>query len=504
MLNRRDLWLIPALVVLAHVAVLNGYGWFRDEFYYLACAAHLDFGYVDHPSLSILPLWLVKATVGDSLIALRLLAALAMGGATWAIGRLTMELGGGAFARILAMTSAAIAPVALALGSYYSMNALDMLVWALGSWAFVRAIGCDTTRDWALLGLVIGLGIENKISALWLLGGLGAGIIVTEPRRLVTRGPWVAGAIAAALSLPYLVWQIQHGWPTLEFMRNAAGGKMAVQSARSFIAAQILNMHPIALPMWLAGLVALIARPTHRASRMLGVMFIAVLVLLIANATSRASYLAPAYAPLLAAGACWWEPRIVHRARWVRTAAIAVIVALGAVTAPLAMPVLSADAYLKYASALGQSPATEEKKALSDMPQFFADRFGWQEWARGVAAVYQSLSPDDQRTATIYASNYGEAGAIDVLGPPLGLPPARSGHNNYWYWGPGPANGGPVIALLPLESRRSLEQRFESVELAGTIGCVHCMPYENHRPIFVCRRPRQTLADVWARVKHFD
>lgn len=492
------------LVVLAHALVLTQYGWFRDEFYYLACARHLDYGYVDHPALSILPLWLVQRVLGDSLVAMRLLAALALGATTWLVGRLARALGGGAFAATVAMTCAAIAPVYLALGSYYSMNAFETMFWALACWLLLRAMATDTPASWVALGLACGLGVENKISMTWLMGGLGLGLLLVEPRRLLTRGPWLAAACAAALCVPYVVWQVQHDWATLEFMREASQGKMQAQAPLSFLGQQVLNMHPATLPVWLAGLWVLLARPPLRSARLLGIAFVAVTALLLANATSRPSYLAPAFAPLLAAGGCWWETRLRARSPRARQVRLAVLVLLGVVTAPLAMPVLPVELYIRYARLLGQNPGTDEKKDIAELPQFYADRFGWREWTDAVAAVVQALPRADQDAAVIVASNYGEAGALQVLGRDRGLPPVVSGHNNYWLWGPGDRRGDVVVALLPASSRHELERLFTSVEQVGTIDCAYCMPYEDQRPIFVGRGPRAPLAALWPRLKHFD
>src|SRR5262245_2847710 len=163
---------VPALVVLFHVLFLRGYGWFRDEFYYYACARHLAFGYVDHPALSIVPLWIVRALVGDSLFAARLLAALASGAVVAVVGLTARDMGGGRFAQTLAMVCAAEAPVYLAIGSFYSMNVFDVLVWAIAAWFVVRLVNAPTLSRWIALGIALGLGVENKISVLWLIGGL--------------------------------------------------------------------------------------------------------------------------------------------------------------------------------------------------------------------------------------------------------------------------------------------------------------------------------------------
>ena len=501
----RTTWLgdrpwIPLTVVLAHAVVLTQYGWFRDEFYYLACAEHLDYGFVDHPALPMLPLWVVRATVGDSLIALRLIAAGMMGLTVWVIGRIAEELGGGRYAATLAMTCAAIAPVFLALGSYYSMNAFEAFFWALACWLLLRAMRSESLGSWVALGSACGLGFENKISMLWLMGGLALGLLVVAPKRLRSRGPWLAAACAATLLVPYVVWQVQHDWATLEFIRMASSGKMVAQTPGAFLGAQITNMHPVTMPVWLMGLWFLLVRPSGRGARILGVAVLAVAVLLVLNSTSRPSYLAPAFAPLFAAGACWWEPRLRERAR---RAVLCGLVLSGLVVAPFGMPVLPVETFVRYAAALGQTPSTDEKKELADLPQFYADRFGWPQWVDAVTAAYRSLPPAEQRAAVIFASNYGEAGALTVLGRDNGLPPIVSGHNSYWLWGPGERRGDVVLALVPA-SRGRLEQAFESVEQVAVITCDHCIPYENHRPIYVCRGPRQTLAARWRDLKHFD
>jgi hypothetical protein len=160
------------------------------------------------------------------------------------------------------------------------------------------------------------------------------------------------------------------------------------------------------------------------------------------------------------------------------------------------------DAYVRYAALLGQKPSTDEKKAVGDLPQFYADRFGWNELVAATAAAYQSLDAAERKVAVVLTSNYGEAGAIDLLGRASGLPYAVSGHNNYWLWGPAGFTGDVLIVVQA--SRGRLDERFADVRQVATIECQHCMPYQNHRPVFVCRQPRQTLAALWPRLKHFD
>jgi hypothetical protein len=319
---------------------------------------------------------------------------------------------------------------------------------------------------------------------------------------LLTPGPWIAAAIAVLLALPYAVWQVLNGWPTVEFIRRASADKMIAQAPWDFLMSQVSDMHPLTLPVWLGGLWFLLFDRRGRRYRSLGVMYLCVLALLIINSTSRPEYLSPAYTALFAGGAIWLEQLFARTGRILQPIAIAVLVAGGLITAPLAMPMLPVDTYVRYAAAMGDEPSTAEKKELGNLGQFYADRFGWDELVAAATQAYRSLTADEQRVAAIFTSNYGEAGAIDVLGRAAGLPFAISGHNNYWLWGPKGHTGDVVIALTP--SRERLEMRFEDVRQVGTIDCRHCMPYQNHRAVFVCRRPRQTLTALWPQVKHFD
>jgi len=493
--------LIPPAVFVLLVASALGDHYFRDEFYYLACSRRLAWGYVDHPPLSIALLWLVRHVVGDSLLALRVAAAAIAASTVWLTGSIARRIGASAYGETVAMTAVALAPVLLASASFYSMNVLDILVWTLGARLLVDILDAPSTGRWIALGVVLGLGLENKISVLWLGAGIAAGLLLTPARRLLrTPGPWIAAAIAAALFAPTVIWQSIHGWPTLEFMRNASRDKMQVTAPLAFVADQVVNMNPLLLPVWLGGLLFLLFAPRGARWRAVGVSFLVVAAILIVNGTSRGSYLAPAYPPLFAAGGVALEGLIVRRP--LRIALLSIVIAGGAVSVPLAIPLLPVDRYVAYSRALGQAPSTEEKKAVGRLPQFFADREGWDRFVDQVAAVFDRLTPAERASAAVQVDNYGEAGAVEQLGRSRGLV-AISAHNNYWLWGPA-GRTGDVLVVVRRSSER-LTQRYTSVEQAGVIDCGDCMPYENGQFIFICRGlTPPPLADRWPQFKHYE
>jgi Dolichyl-phosphate-mannose-protein mannosyltransferase len=442
----------------------------------------------------------VRHVAGESLMALRLAAAAALAAGVLLTGSIARRLGAGTFGESLAMAGMAIAPELLAVGSFYSMNVFDLLLWTAAVRVVIDALDRPRPATWALLGLVLGLGLMNKISVLWLGAGVAAALVLTPARRqLLTPWPYVAAAVAAILFLPHVLWQIAHGWPTLEFMRNAASGKMQQNTPLSFMADQVINLHPITLPLWGAGLIGLLLAPRLRRFRGLAIVWLTVAAILILNRTSRSGYLLPAYPALFAAGAVLLEQRLASRAA--RAAVVAVLVAAGAATVPLAVPILSTDAYVRYSRALGQAPGTEEKKELGRLPQFFADRQGWDAIVDDVARAWDRLAPDERADAVVLTGNYGEAGAIELLGRARGLA-ATSGHNNYWLWG----TGGRGTRTLIVLSRRPERLRawWGDVEAAGETSCGDCMPYENHVPIWICRRPLMPLAARWPDLRHYE
>jgi hypothetical protein len=351
--------------------------------------------------------------------------------------------------------------------------------------------------------VVLGLGLLDKLSVLWLGAGLAVALLLVYRDLLRSAGPWLAAVIALAIFGPHVLWQVEHGWPTLEFIRGATEDKMAGTSPGEFIGGQVSMLHPFTLPLWLGGLGWLLAHPQGRAHRLLGIVYLVAFCILVRESGSRVVYLAPAYPPLFAAGAVALERAA---ARWRRTWVIpvyAVVLALGgAIVAPLALPLLPVESYIAYARALDEAPSTEEDKELGALPQHYADMFGWEALAATVARVYDGLSPEERADCAILAGNYGEAGAIDHFGPSFGLPHASSAHNNYWLWGPPQASGRCVIILGG--TLDELEPLCETVERAAVFSAPYVMPYEDQLPIHVCRGLRPPFAELWPVAKHFD
>lgn len=500
--QRKDGTWIAALVALlsaaAHLAFIGRYGWFRDELYYIACGERLAFGYVDHPPLVAVVARAARELLGESIVAARLPSVLAGAAVIVLAGRIARELGGGRFAQGLAALCALVAPVYLFTFHILSMNSFDVLFWTLGAWVVARIVNTGNPKLWLLFGLVCGLGLQNKHSMLFFGFGVFSGLLLTPERRHF-RGPWIwlGGLITALLFLPNVLWQARHGWPMIEFARNATAHKNVALSPVELFTEQILQMHPLTFPVWLAGLGWLLLSRSGRPWRVLGWAYVAAFAVL-ASQNSKAYYLAPAYPMLFAAGATALEAW----ARWkaARPAIAALILAGGAAMAPLVMPILPQQDLVRYIRSLGIGLSAGERHEMGALPQHFADMHGWEEMVAEVARVYRSLPPEEQAVAGIYGQNYGEAGAVDLLGRKHGLPRASSGHNNYFLWGP--QGSGEILIIIggdPEDHRKA----FRDVRQAGEIRCGYCMPYENDQPVWVARGLKAPIERIWPLTKSY-
>jgi 4-amino-4-deoxy-L-arabinose transferase-like glycosyltransferase len=318
-ISRNSLYLIIGfslfeLLLHLYTNAFASYGYFRDELYYAACSNHLAAGYVDHPPLSIYLLFISIHLFGKSLFALRLFPAIASGIVVFITGLITRKLNGGYLAIILACISVALIPEFLGTASIYSMNAYDWLFWVLAYYLVILIIKSPLTeynhnkKLWILLGLVLGLGLLNKIDLLWFGFALLIGLILTPQRvHLKTIWPYLAGLIAFAIFSPYIYWNITHNYATLEFIHRASVLKYSSLNPGIFIKNTILTLNPISAIIWIAGIYFLFFHKDGKDYRLTGYIFLVTFIILIINYHSKAEYIAPAFPLLFAAGGVMFE-----------------------------------------------------------------------------------------------------------------------------------------------------------------------------------------------------
>ncbi|MGB6387677.1 MAG: glycosyltransferase family 39 protein [Terriglobales bacterium] len=496
-------WLLAAAAVLLQMATNGRYGYFRDELYYLALSHHLAWGYVDLAPMSPVLAYIGRALFGESLHAIRLLPALALGTEILITGLITRELGGKRFAVLLACLSVLLAPVILGNATRFSMNPFEPLFWMGSVYFLLRAINLNQPQLLLWSGMLLGLGLENKHSTAFFLISLTIGIIATPERRWFrTKWFWMAAAIIILLSLPNLIWQYQHGFPTWVDLSNVKKIHKNVElPPLSFLKQQIMMLLPLSVIVWIAGLGLLLFHDEGKRYRVLGITYLVFLAIMMAL-HGKDYYLAPIYPMLFAAGGAFWEKFIAahSRLRWMKVALLLVTI-LGVIVIPIILPILPPDRIVPYMQALGVGVSRTETHMNSTLPQYFADEFGWPEMVAQVAQVYHAMPAEERAQTAILAGNYGSAGAIDFFGPDYGLPPSISAHQNYYYWGFRQYTGESLILLnWQLDDAQYWCQ---NVEEGPKVDYPYTMGWE-HYTILICHGLKKPLAEAWPHFKVWD
>jgi hypothetical protein len=496
---KRPGWSLALVALAIHLYASSGYGYFRDELYFIVCGGRPDWGYVDQPPLVPLIAWLMQTLFPGSLVMLRLVPALAHAGTIVLTAETARLLGGLRWAQALAGLSVLVGGVYLAEGTLLVTDVFQPLSWLFIGYALIRLLREPDERWWYAIGIASGVALLSKYMLAFWLVALGVGLLATPSRRLFTRPKlYIAVAITGFIVLPNVLWQAAHDWPFLEIGRVAATGKNIALSPLQFIAAEIETLNMATAPVWLAGLAAFAFWRRFADLRCFAIAFITLTAMMIAM-HGKPYYPAGAYPLLFAGGAVALEAWLAPMA--VRVALTSAIAVIGVIGAPFALPILPVERFVAYQAMLGRTPKPLEQSPVGRLPQIFSDMFGWPELAALVGRAYQGLPENDRRRAVFLANNYGEAAAIDVFGAAWHLPPAISPHNMYFLWGARGHDGSVVIRLGG--TRDALLKTYDSVEPAGAFDDPWAMPYETGRTVWICRGRKVPLDVAWPKLRNY-
>jgi hypothetical protein len=488
-------WTVAAAVAIVHLMVAGQYDAFRNELYFIVCGRHPAFGYIDQPP--IVPL-LAAATqlFGTNVWLLRLpavLCAVLLVPLTVALAQL---LGASTRGAWLAAVAAGSATLVTAMTATLSTSTFEPIDFTAVAYFVTRAFVLKETRAFWWAGAIAGLAFETKYGILLWAIGLAIGVAIAGPRAAFrSRDLWIGVAIAAAIALPNGLWQIFKGLPFLELVHNDNAGNLT-GSPVVFAIDQFFALNMLLAPLWVTGIVAPFVAARLAPFRFLSITFVATAVLVLVT-HGKSYYLAGAYPAMFALGAaaCTTLPRVVV-GLWALLAA-----ANGALALPLVLPVLPPAKLQRMLDNMSFRPRPVEAAGVgAPLMQMLSDEFGWRDLAHDVGEVYANLPPADRAKAAIFASNYGEAGAIDVFG--VNLPPALSGNNQYYLWGPRGYDGSVVIAVNVDLARWTAI--CDSARVVATFGTSpYAMPYERGRPIVLCRGMHPPLEQLWPTFKHY-
>ncbi len=486
-----------------HLYSAPGYGFFFDELYTIALSRRLAFGYVDLPPLVPALVALSRLLLGESLLAMHIVPALA-GSFTLVFACLiTKEFGGKTFAVALTALGFIIVPGWLMVDSIFCYDSIDQLILAALLFYLVRFLRTGNPRLWIVLGLIAGLACLTKMTIIFLGPGFLVALVASKYRRdLITPWPWLGAALCLALVSPYLFWQLANHWPTVEYWMNYGSNRVYQASILQYAVNILMYSSPLLLPLWLIGLYRTLRRLDDVVYRFLGLLLLVTLALMFRlHATAR--LILELFIPLLAAGAVSTEEIVAgfRWGNWAQAAAAVYLLAVGTVNITFSLPVVPVDllpATIRPFRSLYE-PLKEFNYVTNNPPLFLTGRIGWDDLAREVADVYNVLPPQDRAVAGIYADWYTAAGAIDQFGPQYGLPHAVSGSLTYYLWGPG-YSWDVMIMITSRTNHMSVffdkceQKKVSERAFAGDF------PYY----VFVCRGPTVPADKIWDSAKLFQ
>ncbi len=482
---------VVAAVVLLHVLTNGRYGFHRDELQFLSDALHLDWGFVAYPPFTPVIERIGLAVFGLSLVGLRLFSVLAQAAAIFLTALMARELGGKHFAQVTAALAVSLSPLPLFEGTEFQYTSFDYLWWVLIAYFSIRLLRTENPRWWLAIGAAVGIGLLTKYTIVFFVAGILAGVVLSTARRFL-KSPWfyVSIGLAFLICLPNFLWQVRHQFISYHFLQHIHMRDVGEGRADGFLTDQILNcVNFFATPVWVAGLVAFLRSPRYR---MMAWMYLVPFTLLFL-ARGQGYYTAAAYPMLLAMGAATGERWLATLPGWSRRTIGSVFFAGLAICAAyiLAVIVPLASSGPLRAFALKRNGGLREE-------------FGWQELVKAVAGIRDSLPPAQQSSVGIVVGNYGEQGAIELLGPPYNLPPPISLTNSAWLRGyPTPP---PKTLIIVGVSRVDVAGIFEGCRMAGHNGNAEGVSNEesrDHPDIFVCGPPRLPWPEFWKKYQSF-
>jgi hypothetical protein len=495
-------WIAAFVTLAVHLAGNPHYGFFRDELYFIICGFHPAWGYVDQPPVA--PLLAAGSQLfGHSLFLLRAVPAIFAAAGAYVTCKLVLELGGDAFAELVAAIGYLFCNVLMSFGMKVGPDMVGLWLWPLAALYVLRVVDGGDPRLWPAAGAAIGVSLESKYSVIFFAAALVAGILLTPQRGILFSRWCLAGAAVAVLvALPNFIWQEVHGFPMLELLRNGQNGKNVIAGPGLYLIQQLLVTNLFLAPIWILGLIALLR---DGVARFLGYTYVILIALMIV-AHGKHYYPGDVYPILIAAGGVAIE-RWTQNLTVVRVALVPLTIAAGLFFVPFSLPVLGETQMVEYQQwvsgvlHVSRSTMATEHGQTASLPTDWADMHGWPELVATIAAIYNGLPPGERSQAAIVASNYGEAAAVDFFGKAYGLPPAISGHNNYWLWGPHGYTGNVIIDVngdcgagehLFLWSRR-----------AAVFDAPWVISYEHDVPIMVCRGIKVPISALWPSIKHY-
>jgi len=480
------IFVLSLVKLVIHLVANRNYGFHRDELLHLSVSEHLDWGYMEFPPFIAFVGKLAHFLFGYSLSGVRLFPTVAGVAILVLCCMIAKELGGKKNAIMLAGISVLAFIPFFRNHTLFQPVAFDQFFWTLGFYFLIRYFNTKNIKFLIYLGITAGIGLLNKYTfVVWGLG-IAIGLLFFEKGR-VFRNKWlyISGILAFIIVLPNILWQFNHDFPLLTHLQQLKESQLDEIGPYDFALEQ-LKM-PFTLLISLIGLLASFFDSELNKYKSIGV---AVLVIFFTMwvLQSKAYYFFAIYPILFALGAVKVEKILERKPVW--NYAVATVLFVPTVYfIPMATPILPIEDFVAY------SKLQPEKDGRIILTGDYADMFGWDEQVKLVDSLYRSLPKMEKENCIILAENYGEAGAVKILGNQYNLPDPVSRHGSFWTWGPGKKNPEVVISLG--NEDEVVNELFEEYTLVKEITHKYAIDEENDIPVYICRKPKVKLHQIW-------
>lgn len=497
------------IIKIAIHLLLPEYGLHRDEYFYLAIGDRFSFYNLDMPPLSPLFLKLFTTLFGYSIKTVHFASSLCGAVSLLFACLITRELGGKKYAVLLTGLFFLFSGF-LIFGSIFTYDSLDFFIWVAVIYLLVRILKEKNPKLWIPVGILLGFGLLNKLTILF----LGLAIFISlwlVPQRIQFKSKWIwiAGVIAALFAIPFLIWQFSNDWYFIDFAANYGGGLSYRASFLEFLWNQIYPNNIINFPVWLTGLVLLLVSSKWKQYRFFGFGYL-VLFFLFYFLGAKFYFLVPFYTILLSVASIkvetWLDKFGMERLKTkiVKIALPVVYIILSIPFVPMAVPALPVEKFIAYASVLGTDAGVKyENQRINQLPQHFADRFGWEEMVAEIARVYNNLPDVERGRFGIVTGNWGQASAVHYYKNQFHLPEPITLHGWYYFETLRTHEFREKYVSIGF-SEEELKSIFEEVSRESFFTNPYCMPHENNQAIFVCRKPKFNLKKFWIVDRHID
>ena len=489
--------MVSVFAIVIHLVFYNTLEFHRDELLYFSLGSHPAAGYASVPPMIGLLAWVMIRLIGYSLLAAKILPAIGAGILVVLTDAIVREMKGGSFARILVGITVTLMPLSLRIFFFFMPVFLELLEWTLILYLVVRYVNTKNNTLIILLGAVAGVALLTKYLVALLILALLVVVPFTKHRKLFReKSLYIASGVAILIFSPNLVWQFVKGFPVILHMKELAGSQLVNVDRVNFFT-DLLMFSGTGFLLFIPGFLYLLVTKKLKSFRLFA--WVSIVVILVLLLLRGKSYYAAGIIPFLAAAGGIFTENIL-KSKLAKTLMILIIVLPDLLLLPGGIPVCGPQCLAKYFKTVTEVTGIpvglrDEDGRIHALPHDYADMIGWNELTGVAAKAYRSVP--DTAAAVIFAGNYGQAGAVNVIGKKYRLPQPLCFAESFMYWNPEafPEEIKAVVYINEEPPGRDVHELFADVKPMGKIS--NPLAREYGTTVYLCTKPRKSFNEVW-------